>query len=114
MSESCAFTTEFLYCAECLEACNSVLRDSASHLCIGEGLEGPGRPIVAGMIHSGYARQQLEMFEHELIPEIQKRMCAGHTIAIAVLGDSGTHEVFEFDKDGLRTLIRRAESEAPG
>ena len=100
MSERGSFVTEYIYCAECMEAATRVLvKDPAEkYLCAvavphwnEEEAEIP-LPIIAGKIGGGYDREEIVTFTDELIPELEPLLC--HSLTIAVLPDSGEPQIF--------------------
>ena len=97
MSERGSFVTEYMYCNECFEAAKTVLLKFEKHLCSFAipSWEGDGKelPIIAGKIGGLYKNEELNTFELELVPALEKVLCKGHGIRIAVLTDGGASKV---------------------
>lgn len=107
MSERGSFVTEYIYCNKCFEACKEVLCGNEKYLkgvAIPSWLGAGELPIIAGKIGSSWSGGEFCEMEHTYIPEIQKKMCEGHKIRIAVLSDSCGNLIYEFDKENIKVL----------
>ena len=101
MSERGSFITQYIYCNKCFEAVKDVLVSDDKFL---KGIIIPSWtgndellfPIIGGKIGADYSGEEADIFELELIPKIQQKMCKDHYLKIAVICDNGTDKVFEF------------------
>lgn len=102
MSERGSFTTEYIYCRTCFEACKDVLCQNGKYLkgvVIPTWCEGGGElPIISGKIGGMWSGQEFNDMGNEYIPLIQEKMCNDCTIRIVVLGDSNGTAIYSFNK----------------
>lgn len=100
MSQRASFVTEYIYCAKCADAVESVLcAERYKHLCavrvpmwIVDGVSTEGGaapkplPIIAGKVGGLYSGEEFHIFEFELNDEIATVIC--HPVTVVVVGDS--------------------------
>ena len=92
MSERGSFVTEYVYCDECFEAAKKVLLGKHKYLCSQvietyDPLLLKNLNIIAGKIGGSYPSEEIDTFEFEFIPELEKTIC--HPLRIAVLAEVG-------------------------
>lgn len=90
MSERGSFVTEYIYCIKCAEATAGLLLKKNKYLCstfIPSWINGERLPILAGKIGGLYAGEEINAFESEYIPQLERYLC--HELRIAVLAESG-------------------------
>lgn len=90
MSERGSFVTEYIDCDKCFDGICKVLLKHKKHL---NSIQIPHwdkdskpLPIIAGKIGGMYKGEELDIFELELIPEIEELIC--HKVRIAVLAEN--------------------------
>lgn len=134
MSERGSFTTEYIYCDKCFEACKEVLcgndkwlkgvvvpmwtekptlKEQYYHFLRHKEFIKKDRflPIIAGKIGGMYANEECHCMEFELIPQIQEKMCDDCKIRISVLAEQGS-AIYEFNKTHVKELISGYEYES--
>lgn len=89
MSERGSFTTEYIYCPECYIAAKRELNNGNFQV-----IEHNESPIVCGKAGGLFANEELFEFEHHIKPKLEKGLCKGHIIKVAVLCDAGNSEIF--------------------
>lgn len=96
MSQRGSFVTEYIDCGHCLEVAKEVLIDNHKYLnSIQHRMWGVNDnplsplmlPIISGKLGGMYAGEEMDNFERELIPLLEKRIC--HPLRIAVLAEVG-------------------------
>ena len=93
MSERGSFVTEYIGCDKCFKAAKGVLLLREKYLCStvvphwNAANEGPELPIIAGKVGGLYRGEELDTFEHELVPALEAVLC--HQMRIAVLAEGG-------------------------
>jgi hypothetical protein len=97
MSERGTWLTEFIYCDRCTEAFFRFLEETG---CMPMNASGTypseskywsyvrlGDHAFAGRISGLHAGEELQLWEYDLLPKLEERLC--HPLRIAVLADSG-------------------------
>ena len=98
MSERGSFTTEYIYCDECLKKAKAILLSSTKMLCSQEIKSwSPDDtlplPIIAGKVGGYYMGEELITFML-IAEELEKQLC--HPMRIAVLAEEGS-EIFNIN-----------------
>lgn len=93
MSERGSFTTEYIYCDECYNACLEVLSDFDDIEILSKDCH-----IISGFITGMYEGAEFNTMD-SAICNIQGKMCDGHTLRIVVLSDTSGTKIFEFDNE---------------
>lgn len=102
MSQRGSFTTQYIYCDKCLNACKNVLTENNKYLKgvqIESWQDGNVLPIISGKIGGSWQGKELASFIFGLIPEIQIEMCCECELQIAVIPDDMDGEIIKFKKD---------------
>ena len=91
MSYRGSFVTSYIYCEKCLEEVSKILICNQKYLCSQtiDSWENCGvdkLPIIAGKIGGLAEGEEIEAFEFDFIPKLEKVIC--HPMQIAVIPDS--------------------------
>lgn len=93
MSERGSFVTEYIYCQKCFSAAKDVLLGDSKFLCSQTIIswevhpQPTEMPIIAGKVGGCGAGDEVRLFENELIPVLEQKIC--HDLRIVVIPDSG-------------------------
>ena len=98
MSERGSFVTEYCYCDKCFEGLKNVLLSTEKYLCsaVPPSWCSQEIPVIGGKVGGLYDGEEIHQFDLVMRESIEKSLCEGHTIAIAVMADGGQKEFIEF------------------
>jgi hypothetical protein len=95
MSERGTFVTEFIYCRKCLEAVRNCFREQEAGKWFHAeqiNMDLHLYPIFAGRIGGGFPGEEVLVFETEILPDLEARVC--HTVRVVVLPEFGDAATF--------------------
>jgi len=86
MSERGTFVTNYIYCSKCYDVARKILEPLCDRAELGFKIIAKP-PIIVGEIGGLYPGEELDVFESEFLPELEKELC--HEMRIAVLAETG-------------------------